>query len=213
MPELTAEFIQAALDEYRVWDLGNDVLYALCADHPGHTAADAIIAKMWLIGRSYAAAAERRHIEDNLSGDEFYTKSLAPTIINKKIDLWFQELKCDKTNSRELNLRTHKKMVELLKELTGHNKRSLASKYLHFHFPGRFFIYDNRSSTSVWQVLARGRKHEIPAQLANVDKDYQKFFSGCEQLSLCIRGLIGKSPTPREVDKVLLHWSSLTAAR
>jgi hypothetical protein len=43
-----------------IWDLGNQVLYSLCQDHPGHDHGDAIVAKVWLIGRSYAAAIERR---------------------------------------------------------------------------------------------------------------------------------------------------------
>jgi hypothetical protein len=32
------------------WDLGNQVLYSLCQDHPNHDRGDAIIAKIWLVG-------------------------------------------------------------------------------------------------------------------------------------------------------------------
>jgi hypothetical protein len=42
-----------------IWDLGNQVLYSLCQAHPRHDHSDAIVAKVWLIGRSYAAAIER----------------------------------------------------------------------------------------------------------------------------------------------------------
>jgi len=44
------------------WDLGNQTLYSLCQDHPMHDRDDVIIAKVWLIGRSYAAAVERRNM-------------------------------------------------------------------------------------------------------------------------------------------------------
>ena len=39
---------------------GNQVLYQMCRDHPGHTDTDVISGKMWLIGRAYSAAIERR---------------------------------------------------------------------------------------------------------------------------------------------------------
>lgn len=42
------------------WDLGNQVLYDVCRQNPDHTDEQAIIAKILLIGRTYAAAIERR---------------------------------------------------------------------------------------------------------------------------------------------------------
>jgi hypothetical protein len=86
---LTPQFVQAALESESVWDLGNEVLYKLCDDHPGHTANNAIIAKVWLIGRSYAAAIERRREKGEFSGDEFYVKHVAPCIRSSDIDARF----------------------------------------------------------------------------------------------------------------------------
>ena len=54
------------------WDLGNEVLYSLCKNHPKHDADDAIIAKIMIIGRTYAAAIERRKNAED-SSDDFYT--------------------------------------------------------------------------------------------------------------------------------------------
>lgn len=209
---LDRKFVQDALDAYRDWDLANEVLYRLCADHPGHTARDAIYAKVWLIGRAYAAPVERRRINLDLSGDEFY-KFLVDTIIDSKIDSWLLHPRDDIYNNRELNLTTHKKLIELLKPLTRLDKRSFASKYLHFHFQDRFFIYDARSATSVVQALKApggGARREMPARLANVDEAYETFVGRCEQLSLDIRDQIDRHPTPREVDKILLHWNEHT---
>lgn len=72
-----------------VWVLGNKVLYQLCQDHPKHDQMDAVIAKVWLIGRAYAAAVERRkkQIEDDpISSSKFYTDKVAPTLINSQLD-------------------------------------------------------------------------------------------------------------------------------
>ena len=64
------------------WKLANDTLYNLCNKYPLHTNADEIVAKMWLIGRSYAAAIERRTNADGFSGD-FYYDAVAPELLKK----------------------------------------------------------------------------------------------------------------------------------
>jgi hypothetical protein len=51
---------RAQSDEDDKWKFGNDILYQLCHDQPKHNDDSVIIAKIWLIGRSYAAAFERR---------------------------------------------------------------------------------------------------------------------------------------------------------
>lgn len=51
-------FVEKALAD-SAWDMGNQVLYDLCRRHPGHSEPGEILAKIWLIGRSYAAAIER----------------------------------------------------------------------------------------------------------------------------------------------------------
>jgi hypothetical protein len=58
-----------------VWDLGNRVLYELCSKHLGHGEADEIVAKIWLIGRSYAASIERRR-NATQAGDRFYEETV-----------------------------------------------------------------------------------------------------------------------------------------
>lgn len=56
---LTKKLIKDAKSQ-SYWDLGNKVLYDLCRKYPRHEGYPEIIAKIWIIGRSYAAAIERR---------------------------------------------------------------------------------------------------------------------------------------------------------
>lgn len=54
----------------------NGILYRLCEEHPGHTNEDEIVAKIWLVGRSYSAAIERRRASRDVSGEAFYTTTV-----------------------------------------------------------------------------------------------------------------------------------------
>jgi len=109
-----------------------------------HADDDAIIAKVWIIGRTYSAAIERRKPgkAQTPTGDEFYTDHVAPGIRNSPMDKWLARLKplgSVNHNSLPQILDVHAKVTELFRSLSGLNKRSLASKYLHFHFPKLFF--------------------------------------------------------------------------
>ena len=81
---ITKSDIEAAR-ENSVWELGNRTLYDLCRNHPEHKKIAEIIAKVWLIGRSYAASIERRRNADQF-GDGFYEATVAPTIKESGID-------------------------------------------------------------------------------------------------------------------------------
>lgn len=67
------------------------MLYSLCKNHPKHDIDDAIIAKLLLIGRTYAAAIERRKnaVEDS---DDFYTVNVVDKIKKSKLDIWLSAL-------------------------------------------------------------------------------------------------------------------------
>ena len=49
------------------WDFGNKVLYDLCACNFKHDSDDKIIAKVWLLGRAYSVAVERRKTKNVLT--------------------------------------------------------------------------------------------------------------------------------------------------
>jgi hypothetical protein len=202
MPKLTREFVKKALDAQSIWDLGNEVLYKVYKDHPGHGDDNVIIAKTLLIGRVYAVSLERRRNAD-VKGDAFYINQVANAFRKSEIDKWFRSLKEDAGGSQQKAIETHKKLTVLLQSITDFENRSFASKYLHFHFPARFYIFDSRAEKSASKLarLDRGR-----IRLSNADPKYSDFCARCDQLNRCMQELIGRVPSPREVDKVLLHW-------
>jgi len=95
MMALNRKLVWWAADDSRdPWSLGNQVLYDLCASHPEHRDDRVILAKVWLIGRAYSAAVERRRtLRDTATmGDRFYTKVVAPGIAASGIDDWLNGL-------------------------------------------------------------------------------------------------------------------------
>ena len=204
MPKLTSEFVDRALLE-KVWDVGNRVLYDLCAANREHTRDDVIIAKIWLIGRTYAAAIERRRDKGDAVGDAFYETKVAPQIRDSDIDRWFKALDNGSDADMALNLETHKRVMDLFTKISGLEKRSLASKYLHFHFPSRFYIYDSRAYNAIAELTEPiGRK--LPS-LRACDDVYARFSLRCRDLNQQIDLLAGRHLSPREFDKVLLAFS------
>lgn len=206
MSKLSRKFVETAFDIQGLWDLGNSVLYKLCADHPGHTDDAVILAKTLIIGRVYAAALERRRAKREVKGDAFYGE-VAKTFRNSEIDAWLRILRAAPDSSELEAIKIHKKLSDLLQSITDLQKRSFASKYLHFHLPRRFFIFDARAEKSVRQLTKPHRIRRESGKREEVDKQYADFCTRCELISEEIGNLIGRIPTPREVDKVLLHWS------
>lgn len=188
------------------WDLGNQVLYDLCQNHPNHQRNDEIIAKIWLIGRSYAAAIERRKNVDHTS-DNFYETVVVETIKKAKIDVWLSRLPSRITDPwQELGsvVTTHNKLLKLFSSITGLDKRSLASKYLHFHRPDLFYIYDSRAKQAIMKVTPRVTAiNEIAAE--DADSEYLSFCRRCQWLKDSIQERFKKDLTPRQIDKILLR--------
>ena len=91
------EIAKAKKDD--VWWLGNNVLYDLCRAYPNHKTPEEIVAKIWLIGRSYAAAIERRktaHNNDKANNDKFYENVVA-AVLKSDLDSNLEKLKCIST--------------------------------------------------------------------------------------------------------------------
>lgn len=187
------------------WSLGNKNIYDLCRTYPKHINEHEIIAKIWIIGRTYAAAIERRKPKDNIDNDKFYVEKVAPKIMKKQIDNWFNSIKSfseiSSENFEEI-LKIHYKLTALFEEITNLQKRSLSSKYLHFHFPDLFFIYDTRSVKAMRKLVSitrRANRISMP-----VDNEYRKFCEKCLTLRGFIKKTFGKSLSPRQLDNLLL---------
>jgi hypothetical protein len=186
-----------------VWDKGNRALYCLCQTYPKHTEIDEIIAKVWLIGRAYAASIERRtaNTEQN---DTFYVDNVAVKMQAADIDAWLQGLSNAEADQGFTAVAVHKKLMDLFKKISGLDKRSLASKYLHFHRPDTFFIYDSRAEGASRKVTPRLK----PIRGAdNCDVEYRNFMRRCLWLHEHIKKEHGVTLTPREIDNVLLAVS------
>ena len=204
----TAEFIQEATSQAS-WDFGNQVLYNMCTANPYHNQIDVIIGKIWLIGRTYAAAIERRRTSGEASGDAFYETVVAPRIRESEIDVWFDAIRNGNPDDLGLHLEVHARVMKLFTEISGLEKRSLASKYLHFHFPQRFYIYDSRAYKVICELTEPVGKR-IPS-LGDHDDVYARFFIRCRNLGQQLDAQLGRSLSIREFDKVLLGYSRSAA--
>jgi len=186
------------------WDLGNEVLYRLCEQHPHHTKEDEILAKIWLVGRSYSAAIERRRESREIGGEAFYTSVVGPKMRRAKIDNWLAPLlrysRPTIENCVEL-IDTHKRLTDLFRDITGLEKRSLASKYLHFHFRNLFYIYDSRAAQSLATLAPRLK--DLPV-LRNYDRVYATHFVKSLTFVETIERDHGIYLNPRKVDDYLL---------
>ena len=190
------------------WEFGNSILYQMCKDNPKHDQADVVVGKIWLIGRSYAAAIERRKNADDFLGDDFYYEAVAPKmlVIGKELD---ERLSClNNTYGLIVDcvpeiLSTHKFLMDTFTELTGLEKRSLASKYLHFHCPEKFFIYDSRARMAIGKLVKRPDKG-ILAEVPDYDPEYGDFICRMLELQEYLDEQIGIYELPRKLDSFLL---------
>ncbi len=203
--EITKDDIDYALAP-SPWDLGNQVLYTLCQTHPKHDMDDAIIAKVWLIGRSYAAAIERRKNPEETS-DDFYEITVVERIKKSKLDDWLDALPKQIVDPwRDLGcvITVHKRLMDLFSALTGLEKRALASKYLHFHRPDLFFIYDSRAKEAITKITPRPNEiKDITTE--DSDSEYHMFCRRSQYLRDSISERFGETLTPRQIDKILLR--------
>lgn len=109
------------------WRVGNEVLYELCRTRPAHTDGVDVIAKIWLIGRSYAVAIERRKNKSD-ENDNFYVNTVAPAILDSSIDTWLKQARRhDKPSIKSLTtlLQVHHKTTQLFSDISGLEKRPL----------------------------------------------------------------------------------------
>lgn len=161
------------------WDLGNKILYDLCQNNFKHDTVEKIVAKTWLIGRSYSVALERRKNKIN-NNEDFYLKTVVSAFKDSDLDNILKNLlKYDNISEDNLDeiIRTHRYLTKRLFEITELEKRSFSSKYLHFHLPQLFFIYDSRAVSAM-----RFYESKLPNDIrslaynANYDKEYFLFF-------------------------------------
>ncbi len=188
------------------WELGNKILYNLCKEHPFHKNEDEIIAKLWLIGRSYSASIERRKTKtkDKMDTGQFYYD------VAKTMKIWNKKYRFDEKlkklntlsefdeNSINEIIETHNLLMKFFNMVSKLNKRSLASKYLHFHCP-IFPIYDSIANRNINLLNPEKRRFN-----GKGDEEYSKFCYKILQLKKEIKNEENYNPTTRQMDIFLL---------
>jgi hypothetical protein len=204
---LTAQLVQRTLSEDDPWSIGNQVLYDLCRRYPHHAVDTEIIAKVWLIGRAYAASIERgrgKAADSGLSNDRFYTEAVPQAMrtsgLDEKLEALAQLKEATASNLGAV-LDAHAHLVGLFRGLTNKNKRSLASKYLHFHRPNLFFIYDSRAVSGIRTLGIPGLAIDAPP---GSDPEYVRFVGAAVGVREHVRSHFGKRLSPRQLDRLLL---------
>ena len=194
--------------EETLWDHGNNILYDLCKSNFKHERADVIITKVLFIGRIYAAALERRKNKESEDASTFYINMVVPAFKDSDLDNQLGKLAKIKVLSSEnipVVLKTHNYLMKILKEVTGHNNRSFCSKYLHFHFPGLFFLYDSIASRNLKDFKSKVSIDLMEIlKLKNIDLEYSKYFCRCFDFRNDINRMYNTKLTTRQIDNLLL---------
>jgi len=185
------------------WDWGNEVLYRMCREEPLHKDRDIIAGKLWLIGRAYAAQIERRAGKIGES-DAIYAEVASSIAQSGDLDRWLESVshinRVDVSNLH-LVLATHQRFTLFLKRITKLERRSFASKYLHFHNPLAFFIYDTRASYNIRRTMLY-RRFDISDACTECDREYAAFVLRC----IAYRDDNAQALTPRQLDAQLLGY-------
>jgi len=91
--------------------------------------------------------------------------------------------------------------MAVLRDLTGLEKRALASKYLHFHLPRLFFIFDSRALRMIRLVSPAPQRD---SKRGGGDPQYELFVVRALALREQLERRFGVRLTPRQLDRVLL---------
>lgn len=192
-------------------EFGNGILYKMCKENPKHDKPDVVSGKVWLIGRAYAADIARG--KDGTINDDFYKDEVGEGLSKVGLDQKILPLKkyhaIQRENIKEI-LEVHKFLLDKIAKLpsvengTSPNKRSFCSKYLHFHLPKLFFIYDSRVVGAL-QKLYRGRLKDFDNVLdSDIDRTYAIFFCKALTLKIEIKERLKLEITPRQIDNFLI---------
>jgi len=214
--------LNCAWKEYRAnkeyehrWQFANSILYKMCEDYPEHNDADVIVAKMWLIGRSYSAAIERRKNADKNASD-FYYEDVANEILKNGKELDEKIKNLNRKSERYLDelFELHLYFMNILNKLTGLDKRSLASKYLHFHCKNKVFIFDSTACKNIKKIVSKSReKASKTGKCENFDEEYIDFVMRVLKLKTYLEEKSEEKNeegiTPREIDTFLLNFEKI----
>jgi hypothetical protein len=183
----------------------------MCKANFEHTSTDAILAKTILIGRVYAVSLDRgkdkgksdeEKLKLQLIGDDFYKTKIVPMLKESDIDVELLKLKgLDSPKGYEKDIiALHAKLNEKLFSINKQDKISFCSKYLHFHLPNLFFIFDSRANSVINQFVVKKDVHYFDGS----DPKYSKFYSKARHFQDRIEAEFYTPLTPRQIDNLFL---------
>ncbi len=109
----------------------------------------------------------------------------------------------DSSNVGEV-LELHGVLTGIFKEATCLEKRSLASKYLHFHAPDAVLIYDSVAAGNLHKISKESKFGRLGEIQNGVDAAYAKYvFRALKYRNEIFEPKIGRRVSPRELDKSL----------
>ncbi|MDR3394263.1 MAG: hypothetical protein P4L70_04615 [Parasulfuritortus sp.] len=195
------EFIQDALASVIV-DPRTRALYELCFMHRHHFQDDIVADKLRMMVRVC--------VEQGLLVNDFSAELVAHRLGRSGIDRWFASLATAEHLDLALVFELHKRVMDVFSDLPEMQARSLAAKYLHYHFPELFYIYDAGLETAAFD-LGEGECGYLAR--AEHDPIYGAFFSCCRKLADKLAPLAGHRLSPRELDLILRAWRDRTMTR
>jgi hypothetical protein len=194
-PTLTREFITDALAE-SILEPRMRALYELCFMHRHHFRDDIVADKLRMLVRLCA--------ERGIMMRDFSPEYVAHRLGRAEVDRWFGGLATAEKLDVALLLEVHKHMMRVLDDLSEPEARSLASKYLHFHFPELFFVFDSRVEAAA-MTLGEGECGYLA--LTEHDPIYGRFYACARKMVEKMTPLVGRRLSPRELDRVLRAWN------
>ena len=203
--KLRKQWVAAAVQPL-IWDVGNDWLYKLCETYPAHTNVAQVGAKIWLIGRAYAAAAERG-VSGKGKADK-YIIELSQRFVDQKADGHLARLPKQVVDFRkhlDQVVDVHHSIESIFSNDDELGRISLTSKYLHFHRPDLFPIFDSRAASAIAKVTPDSRHAGYTVSPEHEKSLYGKFSIRSAWLMDQMETLLGCTPTLRQLDNLLLQ--------
>jgi|GEM_PF-1376969 hypothetical protein len=198
-PSLSREFLTDTLSR-SILDPRSRALYDLCFLYRDHLRDEIVADKLRLIGRLYAEYG---------AGLGFSPEYSAHRLAKSPVDRWFCSLATAEALDAWLLLELHKRVMDVFADLPERQARSLASKYLHFHFPELFFIYDEEVEQAA-ASLAEGECGFLA--MSDFDPVYGRFLACARKLAERLAPELGRRLSPREMDRVLRAWQGCREA-
>lgn len=184
------DYQRACREQDEMFGARDKHLYDLCHKYSDHDSYNAINAKLYIIGRTYATGIERKMKKKEGANEQqgFNIEKLTDYFYQNRNNLnkiWakLKGLRAPlNENKLKIIIENHGKLVSLLQPVMRNQKgkskkespRSFASKYLHFHFPA-VPIFDSWAESSLRGLYHWKDHFEIFSKPQNADEQYFRF--------------------------------------